>query len=376
MNNWHALTTTDVIKKLITTDKGLSSQMAKKRLEKDGSNSLPEGKKFNGFKIFLRQFKDVLTYVLLIAAVISFFLHEITDMYVILAAVVVNVIVGYFQEAKAEKSLAMLKENIKQFSIVTRDGKQAEIESSDLVTGDLIICHPGDKIPADARIIKHHELTVTEAALTGESYPINKIIDALPSETVLGDRKNMLFTGTVVVKGRAEAIVCATGLDTEIGKIASLIKSTEDERTPLQNKLDKFAKSLGVIILVITFILFLLGVMQGREVKEMFLTAVAVAVSAIPGSLMVAVTAILAIGMQRILKKKALVRKLVAAETLGSITYICTDKTGTLTIGDMRVSKLITYNHDLNKVQLTSDLLEQHGERGPIKLLKIGVYGY
>jgi Ca2+-transporting ATPase len=372
MPNFHSLTIDETIKKLNTSRGGLTQKEADRRLAKYGENALPQSKRFSKIEIFINQFKSVLIYVLLIAAAISFFLGETTDMAVILAAVVINVIIGYIQENKAEEALAMLRKSIKQFSIVMRDGKEIEIESTQLVPGDLLICHTGDKVPADARIVNLHDLQATEAALTGESYPIKKINKKLAENTVLGDRKNMLFTGTVINRGRAEAIVCATGASTEMGKIATLIKETVDERTPLQDKLDKFSKTLGLIILAITILLFIFGVLFGKDVKEMFLTAVAVAVSAIPEGLVVAVTAILAIGMQRILKRQALVRKLVAAETLGSTTYICTDKTGTLTIGDMRVNKIITYNHNLDKVQISTDLIN-HKNTSPLKLLKIGV---
>lgn len=368
---FHSLSIEETIKKLNTSKRGLSRQEADFRLEKNGKNILPRGKKFSRLKIFFSQFKSVLVYVLLVAAIISFFLGETTDMYVILAAVILNVIIGYFQETKAETALEKLRESVKQYSIVIRDGKEEEILSERLVAGDLLVCHAGDKIPADCRITDQNDLQVNEAALTGESYPIKKNTNPLSEDTVLADRKNMLFTGTVITSGRAEGLVCSTGVGTEMGKIALLIKDTADERTPLQNKLDKFSKSLGIIILFITFLLFLTGVFLGKDSKEMFLVAVAVAVSAIPEGFLVAVTAILAVGMDRILKKKALVRKLVAAETLGSTTYICTDKTGTLTIGDMRVSKIITYNHDLDEIKLSPDL--QNHKSSPLKLLKIGM---
>ncbi|MFH1565207.1 MAG: HAD-IC family P-type ATPase [bacterium] len=371
MTAFHSLTTDETIKKLNTAKHGLSKVEADFRYNKYGKNILPRGKKFSRTKIFFSQFKSVLVYVLLAAAIISFFLDEKTDMAVILLAVVINVIIGYFQETKAETALETLRRNVKQFSIVIRGGKEEEILSEGLVIGDLLVCHAGDKIPADCRIINQNDLAANEAALTGESYPIKKITTPLSKETVLADRKNMIFTGAVITSGRAEAIVCATAVDTEMGKIALLIKDTVDERTPLQNKLDKFSKFLGVVVLFVTFLLFVLGVLFGKDTKEMFLTAVAVAVSAIPEGFLIAVTAILAIGMERILKKKALVRKLVAAETLGSTTYICTDKTGTLTIGDMRVSKIVTYNHDLDEIKLSSKIKDYN--YSPIKLLKIGL---
>jgi Ca2+-transporting ATPase len=371
MTTFHSLTTEKTIKKLNTTRHGLSKKEALLRYKKYGENVLPEGKKFSRLKIFISQFKSVLVYVLLIASVISFFLGEITDMYVILAAVILNVVIGYIQENKAEKALAMLRKGIKQYSIVVRDGKEEEVQSSEITIGDLLVCHAGDRVPADSRIVSHHDLQVNEAALTGESYPIKKITTPLPENTVLADKKNMLFTGTVITAGRAEALICNIGSKTEMGKIATLIKKTIDERTPLQNKLDKFSKFLGVIILIITFLLFIAGISFGKDVKEMFLTAVAVAVSAIPEGFLVAVTAILAVGMERILKRKALVRKLIAAETLGSTTYICTDKTGTLTIGDMRVSNIITYNHDLDEIKPSPEL--KNYKNSPLKLLKIGL---
>jgi Ca2+-transporting ATPase len=372
MEPYHFLNVEQVIAKLRTTKQGLTQVEAEKRHFKHGPNALPEGKKFSRVKIFLSQFKSALIYILLIAVVISFFLGEITDGYVILSAVIINVIIGYLQEAKAEQSLLMIKQTIKSHSLVVRDGKEEEIESNKLVVGDLIICHAGDKISADARIINsYNDFAVNEAVLTGESYPIKKDNQILFEDTPLADRKNMLYTGTIVSSGRVEAIVCAVGLETEMGKIASLIKETKEEKTPLQTKLDKFSKTLGLIVLFISTFLFIYGLNSGKDPKEMFLTAVAIAVSAIPEGLVVAVTAILAVGMQKILKKKALVRKLVATETLGSINYICTDKTGTLTIGDMRVVKVITYNHNLSHIEITPELQEQ--QASPLKLLRIGM---
>lgn len=371
MANFHSLTIEATIKKLNTTKSGLNRKEADFRYNKYGKNALPQEKKFSRLKTFFSQFKTVLVYVLLVASGISFFLGEISDMYVILVAVVINVIIGYIQETKAETALEKLRQTVKQYSIVMRDGKKEEIISERLVIGDLLICNAGDKVPADCRIISQNDLQTNEAALTGESYPVKKSVSELPQKTALADRKNMIFTGAVIISGKATAIVCATGVQTEIGKIAMMIKNTADERTPLQNRLDKFSKSLGVIILIITFLLFFAGVLLGKEVKEMFLISVAVTVSAIPEGFLVAVTAILAVGMERILKKKALVRKLVAAETLGSITYICADKTGTLTIGDMRVSKIVTYNHDLDEIKFSQSLTEQRAS--PLKLLKIGM---
>jgi Ca2+-transporting ATPase len=338
----------EVFELLKANKKGLSQEEAQKRLEKHGLNELPREKRAPWFFILLNQFKSPLIYILLIATLVSFFLKEYIDMWVILAAVFINTIVGFIQEYKAEKTLENIKQRISFKSTVLRNGEEKQIDSKKVAIGDVLILEAGDRIPADGRIFELNDFQVNEASLTGESLPIDKELGTLDKGTNLADRKNMVYMGTVVTRGRARVIVTGTGTKTHLGEIASLVKETEKEKTPLQLKLSKFSKIIGVAVLLASLILFIVGVILGQDVFEMFETAVAVAVAAVPEGLLVGVTIILTVGMQRILKKKALVRRLVAAETLGSTSVICSDKTGTLTIGKMRAAKLLTGYCDLD----------------------------
>jgi len=361
------------IKDLKTNEEGLSDNEAKTRLKRHGLNKLPEEKKTPWLFLFLNQFKNSLVYILLGAAIISLVIQEFTDMYVILAAVIVNVIVGFIQEYKATQAMEKLKKVITYFARVKRNGKEREVKTEELVPGDIVLLKAGDKVPADGRLILSKDLEINEASLTGESIPVKKNADPLKEDLVVAEQKNMVFLGTVVVQGMGKLVVTTTGINTELGKIAILIKDTPEERTPFQKKLDRFSRWLGGITLGVSFLIFVIGMLEGVRFDQIFTTSVAIAVSAIPEGLVIAVTAILAVGMQRILKQNALVKKLVAAETLGSTTVICTDKTGTLTEGDMRVAKLVTLHHDLSPAQ-------HHGSTPQIKesmelvlMFKIGV---
>ncbi|MBU1203017.1 HAD-IC family P-type ATPase [Patescibacteria group bacterium] len=342
---WHSLSSAQVLKNLDSSEKGLSSQEAKKRLTKYGFNLLAKSKHFSAGALFFSQFKSALVYVLIIAGFISLFFGEYIDSYVIFLAVIINVIVGFIQEFKANKSLEKLNEVVKQETIVFRDGQELKIESHNIVVGDIIILESGNRVPADARLILANDLEVDEATLTGESWPVKKKLNSIDIGTVLAERTNMVFMGTLVVEGRAKAVVVNTGFTTEMGKITVLLKETEDEKTPLQERLDNFARSITKIIVVIAIFLFIFGILKGQEWSHMFTLAVAVAVSAIPEGLIIGMTMILTVGMQRILKHNGLVRRLISAETLGSTTVICTDKTGTLTEGEMRVTSIITSSH-------------------------------
>lgn len=346
--NYYNQTTEELFKNLKTSNGGLSDSEAKTRIKRHGLNKLPEEQMTPWFFLLLNQFKNSLVYILLGAALISFFLKDTIDMIVILVAVLLNVIVGFIQEYKAAQAMEELKKVITYYAWVRRGDQEKEIKAEELVPGDLILLKAGDKIPADGRLIFNKDLELNEASLTGESIPVKKTADRLNEDLVIAEQKNMVFMGTVVASGLGELIVTNTGINTELGKIATLIKETPEERTPFQKKLDRFSRLLGYTTLAISFVIFLIGVIEGIGFSQIFMTSVAIAVSAIPEGLVIAVTAILAVGMQRILKQKALVKKLVAAETLGSTTVICTDKTGTLTMGDMRVSKLVTYNHDFS----------------------------
>ncbi|MBU4332369.1 HAD-IC family P-type ATPase [Patescibacteria group bacterium] len=338
---WYSFSVERTFKKLKTNKNGLTAEEAVKRLKQGAPNKLPEEKPLSWLFILLNQFKSPLVFILIIAAVVSLVLKEFIDMGIISAAVIINTIVGFIQEFKANRAISHLKKLVQRKAKVLRDEVEIEVDVSQLVLGDIILIEAGDRIPADGRLLEAMNLQLVEAALTGESLPSKKSSRQLKEGAALADRENIVFMGTSVMNGRGKAVVCATGKMTELGKIATLVKQTEDEKTPLQDKLAYFSKMLGIIVLAICFLIFILGFTRGRPPFEMFETAVAVAVAAIPEGLLVSVTVVLAIGMQRILKKKALVRKLIAAETLGSTTVICSDKTGTLTEGKMQVTKLI-----------------------------------
>ncbi|MDP3970435.1 MAG: HAD-IC family P-type ATPase [bacterium] len=343
------LSVEDSFKQLDAVPEGISDKEATRRRGYYGANRLPEEKQAAWFAVFIEQFKSPLVYVLLVASGISFILNEPVDATVIAAAVVIQVVVGFVQEFRAQKSLAALKKVISLSARVIRSGKEATIKAEDLVPGDIVLLNAGDKVPADIRLCKAHDFEVNEAPLTGESEPILKQADIISDENVeLGDQKNMSFTGTVATKGKAEGVVVYTGVYTELGKIAKLIKDTKQETTPLQEKLNRFSKKISIAVVGIAVMIFAFGYITNQDLVEMFTVSVAVAVSAIPEGLAVAVTIILAVGMQKILKRKALVRKLVAAETLGSTNVICTDKTGTLTEGNMQVTDFVSWEHDFD----------------------------
>jgi len=337
---WHNLSWQQVLRKL-ESDPERTEREVKERLKKYGKNKLPEEKPLSSFEIFLEQFKSPLIYILVIAGVITLLLREYTDSIVIFGAVFLNALVGFFQEKKASQALRELKKIVKINARVIRDGNQKIIDAENLVLGDIFLLKAGDKVPADGRIIEAKNLKTNEMALTGEWLPAKKHSEILPRETPLADRDNMVFMGTIVEQGKAKAIVTATGLNTEMGKIAQMLRETKEEKTPYQRKLSHFSKFVGIAIGVICFLIFISGMLEGKPFEEMFTTSVAIAVAGIPEGLPVAMTVILAIGMQRILKRKGLVRRLVAAETLGSASIICTDKTATLTEGRMKVVKVI-----------------------------------
>lgn len=377
---WHALKLEKVFKKLKTSSHGLKTAEAKSRLKKFGANALPAEKKLSAVIILLNQFKSPLVYVLLGAALITLILQNFIDMAVILLAVFINTILGFYQEQKASKAITYLKKMIDLKSRVLRDGQEIEINAKKLVPGDIIFLTAGDKIPADCRLITVDNFQVVEATLTGESIPSDKRIKALDKGTVLADRENMAYSGTVVATGRATGVVTATGINTELGEITKLIQETSEEKTPLQKQLTELSRHLTFIIIAISILIILIGKFQGRPIfgfgpsarEGMLNIAVAIAVSAIPEGLLISVTAILAIGMQAILKRKALVRRLIAAETLGGVSIICTDKTGTLTEGRMHVERIISAQSEVNlkkpiKYQSAAKLKDQD------LILKIGL---
>jgi len=340
IKDWHNLSL-DVIQEVLDTNfnKGLTKSDAFERGQKYGKNILPKEKPIPKISIFLEQFKSPLIYVLLIAGLVVLFFKEYTDAMVILGAVILNTIIGFVQENKANNALSKLKKVIKRKTKVLRQGNIKVIDVDDLVPGDIFFIEPGDRIPSDGRLIKGSDLYVNEMALTGEWIPTEKKQIILLKNTNMADRDNMVYMGTMVTQGKGVVVATEIGESTEIGKIASLVRQAKEEKTPYQKKLSGFSKKVGILIFIISLIVFILGILAGENILDMFTTAVAVAVAAIPEGLPVAMTVILALGMQRLLRKQGLTRKLVAAETLGSTTIICTDKTATLTEGNITVTK-------------------------------------
>ena len=325
---------------------GLTDADAAARLARDGENRLREKKKKSMFLRFLDQFKDVMILILLAAAVVSFVVacssgeaSEFFEPILIVAIVIANAVMGVLQESKAEKALDALKNLSAPHARVLRDGKESVVEAKDLVTGDVILLEAGDFVPADARLLTAASLKCEESALTGESVPAEKDAQAaVASDAPLGDRRNMVYSGCSVTYGRATAVVTATGMNTEMGKIANLLDSSEDTQTPLQKKLANLGKYLGILALAACAVVFVVGLLNGMEVMDIFMTAVSLAVSAIPEGLPAIVTIVLAIGVQRMVKRNAIIRRLPAVETLGSASVICSDKTGTLTQNRMTLT--------------------------------------
>jgi len=311
-----------------------------RRKEFFGANVLPTERPPSSLLLLLKQFKSPLIFILVIAGFVTLFLHQYTDSTVIFGTVLINTIIGYIQESRATNALSQLKKILKHKGTVIRAKQEMEISQSAIVPGDLIVLKPGDKVPADGRIIESWNLQINEAVLTGEWISSTKLNTALEKQTPLADRDNMIYMGSVVESGNGKAIVTATGMQTEIGKIGMLLKKTKDVQTPYQQKLSRFAWLIGLVVGTLALFIFLQGILSGGTILEMFEIAVAIAVSAIPEGLPIAMTIVLAIGMQRILRKKGLVRSLPAAETLGSTSVIATDKTLTLTEGKMQVEEI------------------------------------
>ncbi len=330
---------------------GLTQEEVKKRIEKYGLNELKAKKKKSIIQKFLEQFKDFSIIILIIAAIVSGVVgvaqgEGITDTIIILIVVIVNAIIGVAQESRAEKSLEALQKLTDHATKVLRDGNVQVIPAKELVPGDVVILDTGDYIPADLRIIEAINLKSQEASLTGESVPVEKQMSKIEeAEIGIGDRINMLFSSSLVTYGRGKAIVVETGMDTEVGKIAGIINETEKQETPLQNKLNRLGKTLGIAALVICIVIFIIGLLQGKEPIHMFMTAVSLAVAAIPEGLAAVSTIVLAIGVQKMVKRNAIVKRLPAVETLGSATVICSDKTGTLTQNKMTVEKVFWNNN-------------------------------
>ena len=346
---WYELSPANVEKKLVTSFKtGLAAAEARRRLEVYGENRLPDDETDGYLKILVRQIRSPLVYILWFAAFLSLAMRHYADLVIILFAVALNVFVGFIQEQKAVATLAELKKVIKPHAKVFRDGKIFEVTAFELVPGDVILIASGDRIPADSRLIEAVNLEISEAELTGESIPSVKYTEAISKNTPLADQENMVFMGTEVAAGRGRAVVVATSLATEIGQIAKMLADTRKALTPLQKSLVGFSRLVVWATFALSLLVLAVGLIRDRDFLEMLVTAVALAVAAIPEGLLISMTVILAVGMQRILRKKGLVRRMSATETLGSTSVICSDKTGTLTLGEMRVVSLVSASEELH----------------------------
>lgn len=343
---WYQFEEKEVLKRLETFEEGLSNSEAQRRLETHGPNKLPEAEAISRLKIVLHQFTSPLIYILIVAAIVTTFLGEYIDTGVIVAVLILNAIIGYFQEYKAETSVRALQSMVVPRAKVIRDGKEQEIPSDRLVPGDIVLLASGMRVPADLRLLKTMELRIEEAALTGESVPVEKKTDPITEENLTpGDQTNMAFMGTVVVNGRAKGVVVETGLKTVLGQIAREVKELSVTRTPLQQKITTFAHFIGFLVLGSAIAISLLGFLLGMTIGEIFKIAVAASVAAVPEGLPIVVTITMAIGISRMAKRNAIIRKLPAVETLGSTSVICSDKTGTLTKNEMTVKAIHDTQH-------------------------------
>ena len=339
--NWHSQTSEAVMTELKVTTQGLTTQEATERIATYGPNSLKKEKGTSPWKILAGQFTDILMIILLIATALSIAVGEVTDAAIILIIVFASAALGFTQEYRSEKAVEALKKMTAPTASVLRDGREARIPADQLVPGDIILLYAGDKVPADARIIEAYTMKDDEASLTGESNPVQKSSETLPEATQLNDRDNMVYSGTVVVYGRGKAIVTETGMNTEFGKIAQMVQSAPTEETPLEKRLSGVGKWIGILCITVAASVGIVGVVvEGREPLSMVLWAVSLAVAAVPEALPAIVTGALAIGMYRMAKVNAIVKRLPAVETLGSCSVICSDKTGTMTKGEMTVRNI------------------------------------
>ncbi|MBA4320348.1 MAG: ATPase, partial [Flavobacterium sp.] len=356
--NWHLLSISEIAQQLNTTPSGLNNIVATERLSEYGKNEIEDKKKRTVLQLLLHQLTDFMILVLIVVAIISGFLGDLTDTLIILAIIIINAVVGFIQEYRSEKAMEALKNMVPSCARVMREGNTLEIASADLVPGDVVLLEAGNIIPADIRFFEAHQIKVDESALTGESHNVEKNSDTLPKgDYSLGDRINMGFKGTHITNGRGIAYVMATGMNTELGLIAKMIQ-TEEKSTPLQRRLTAFGKRLSVLVLLICAVIFLFGWWRGEDALTMLLTSISLAVAAIPEALPALVTIALAFGAKRLAKSNALIRKLPAVETLGSVTYICSDKTGTLTLNKMTVQEIYEIpNVDSDSIFLQNSFL-------------------
>lgn len=342
-----AIKANDALEALETTSEGLTDEEALERVEIFGNNTIAEQQKIARLKIFLNQFTSPLIFLLLLAGMIMILLGDYNDAAVILFAALANSLLGFYQENKAEEALSHLKSYIEERVRIIRGSREFELDAKELVPGDIIRVTQGDRIPADARLIYINDLMVDETILTGEALPAIKSLEPVSFHAPIGDQKSMVFSGTSVVQGFGNAVVCRIGGETEIGRIADFVKNQDREQTPLQRAIIRFSLIATVMLIALTSIIFLIGIFSGYSILDMFLTSVAILVSAVPEGLPVAMTVILSIGVQRLAKKNGIIRKLLAAETLGNTTVILTDKTGTLTEAKLELSKVSLFNFSL-----------------------------
>ncbi len=358
--NWYRSEIEEVFGNLDSSHEGLSDAEAKVRLPKYGPNKLAEHEQISRLKILIHQFTSPLIYILLIASFVTFLLSEYIDMAVILSVVVLNAVIGYLQEYKAERSVRALKQMVVPKARILRDGKEREIDSEELVPGDIVLLSSGSKVPADLRLFHTLELKVEEAMLTGESVPAEKKSLSIQSANLTpGDQTNMAFMGTIVVTGRGKGIVVNTGTTTILGTIAQELKGVRPVKAPVQEKINKFSKQIGLLVLAASVAVFIFGILTGESIKDMFMTAVAAAVATVPEGLPIVVTIAMAAGVARMAKRNAIIRNLPTVETLGSTTVICSDKTGTLTKNEMTV--LLVYDGE-HTYEITGSGYEPQGE--------------
>ena len=362
--NWYTLTVDKTFEALSTNSLGLSTPAAAEKLRQNGPNELQEGKKKSVLGIMMSQFKDVMILILLFAAVISGIVGDFTDTIVILIIILLNAVLGFVQEYRAEKAMQALKQMSVTQAKVLRDGSITWLPATSLVPGDIVMLEAGNAVPADLRIIESKNLKIEEAALTGESHAVDKVIENLNEGMLpVGDQKNMAFKGTFVTYGRGAGVVTTTGMQTELGRIAKMLQE-EESLTPLQQRMASFGKKLSLLVLLLCVLFFIAGWLRGEGVTKMVLTSISLAVAAIPEALPAVITISLALAARRMIKFNSLIRKLPAVETLGSVTYICTDKTGTLTKNKMHVENIFVNGHFYDRDALSS--IKQQNE---VKLL-------
>jgi len=352
--DWHANEVDEVLEALETSREGITDEEAGRRLEEYGANELKEEAKTKWYHILFEQFTSILVIILIISAAVSAHLamqegEPMTDAIVILFIVVMNAVLGFVQEYRAEKAVEALKAMVSPKVLVLREGREESIDSIDLVPGDIVLLEAGSRVPADGRLIEAANLEVDEAALTGESRPVSKRLDPVAADAGVGDQKCMVFMGTVVTNGRAVAVITETGMSSQFGRIAGMVQAIDVEPPPLRQKMEKIGRQLATISVVLTvFVFFVLWFVHDRTLEQVFMTSISLAVSAIPEGLPAVLTITLALGTARMARQKAIVRKLASVETLGSTTVICSDKTGTLTKNEMTVTKVATNSRQVS----------------------------